>query len=91
MIVESIAFGITLTTIAALRYTRWWIERSDRLVAQTEQANDALRPYHRRTADCALCGQNTNYLSVKAIGGEALEWSCPVCQGVYRTHVKKAS
>ena len=48
-----------------------------------------VRPWHKASADCALCGQAWSILTVKYSGG-FLNWACAVCGGKYKTPRKGA-
>jgi hypothetical protein len=47
-----------------------------------------IKPWHAPEADCALCGQKTKYLTVKAENESTLVWSCCICKGSYRTNTR---
>lgn len=53
-----------------------------------DYGDDKIRPYEKLTANCALCGQQTNKMTITSTDG-LLIWHCPKCDGKYKTHTKK--
>lgn len=89
--IETIAVivGATVTSITCA--SLWLVsaidkrERADCDPKPTSEQR--VRSYHSYAASCALCGQDTHYLTLK-VEGDNLRYSCGKCQGSYLTKAR---
>jgi hypothetical protein len=83
MTLELISLAALSTTVAAIA-----LRRAVLVVQRADSCEEvSIRPYHKQTSDCELCGQSSFLLQVKYQDG-ILVWTCTVCEGTYKTFTK---
>lgn len=78
--------SITAITLGSLLLVSV-IDKRERALDSPPAARERVRAHHSAWADCALCGQASSCLAVKA-EGDLLRYSCPHCKGSYLTRSK---